>query len=105
MTDTAESVHQRAQRTRLGRVTWARLLVAENGLRWTAYAALLAGLKHAGLFVERRLARLEQRHGFNARTGRAVNYEDLPRGDLSPEGEEGTPSHEWQRSLIGEVIV
>src|SRR5258708_2335827 len=105
MTDTAESVHQRAQRTRLGRVTWARLLVAENGLRWTAYAALLAGLKHAGLFVERRLARLEQRHGLNARTGRAVNYEYWQRWDWSLAGEEWTPSDEWKRSVIEEGML
>ena len=105
MTDTAESVHQRAQRSRVGRVRWARLLVAENGLRWTAYAALLAGLKHAGLFVERRLARLEQRHGLNARTGRAVNYEYWQRWDWSLAGEEWTPSDEWKRSLIEEVML
>src|SRR5260370_27598864 len=98
MTDTAESVHQRAQRTRLGRVTWARLLVAENGLRWTAYAALLAGLKHAGLFVERRLARLEQRHGLNARTGPARNYQYWQRWAWSLAAEEETASLEAIRS-------
>src|SRR5258708_13678891 len=105
MTDTAESVHQRAKRRRWGGVTWARLLVAENGLRWTAYAALLAGLKHAGLFVERRLARLEQRHGLNARTGRAVNYEYWQRWDWSLAGEEWTPSDEWRRWVIEEVML
>jgi cyclopropane fatty-acyl-phospholipid synthase-like methyltransferase len=79
--------------------------VAENGLRWTAYAALLSCLKHAGLFVETRMARLEQRYGLSARTGRAVNYEYWQRWDWSLKGEEWTPSDEWKRALIDEVML
>jgi ubiquinone/menaquinone biosynthesis C-methylase UbiE len=105
MTDTAESVLQRGQRARLGRIRWARLLVAENGYRWTAYAAVLAGMKKASLLVEKRMAGLEQRYGLSARTGRAVNYEYWQSWDWSSgQGEEWTPSEEWKRSLIDEVM-
>src|SRR5258708_40345067 len=104
MTETEESLHQRAQRTRLGGVRWGRLLVAENGVRWTAYAAVLSCLKHAGLFVEKRMARLEQRYGLSARTGRAVNYEDWQKWGWSLKGEEWTPSDGWERSRNDDVM-
>jgi ubiquinone/menaquinone biosynthesis C-methylase UbiE len=51
------------------------------------------------------MARLEQRYGLNARTGRAVNYEYWQRWDWSGRGEEWTPSEEWKRSLIDEVML
>jgi ubiquinone/menaquinone biosynthesis C-methylase UbiE len=89
----------------LGRVRWARLLLAENGFRWTAYAAVVAGLNRVSLVAQKRMARLEQRYGLSARTGRAVNYEYWQRWDWSGRGEEWTPSEEWKRSLIDEVML
>jgi SAM-dependent methyltransferase len=105
MNDSAETLTQREQRARLGRLRWARLLARENGYRWTAYAAVVAGLNRASLVAQKRMARLEQRYGLNARTGRAVNYEYWQRWDWSGRGEEWTPSAEWKRSLIDEVML
>jgi ubiquinone/menaquinone biosynthesis C-methylase UbiE len=79
--------------------------LAENGFRWTAYAAVVAGLNRVSLVAQKRMARLEQRYGLNARTGRAVNYEYWQRWDWSGRGEEWTPSAEWKRSLIDEVML
>ena len=70
MSETVRSVMQKEQRGRLGRIRWARVLMAENGARWTAYAALLAGLKNGARRIERRMARLEARNGLSGRTGR-----------------------------------
>jgi len=105
MTDSAESLLQREQRARFGRLRWARLLARENGYRWTAYAAVVAGLNHASRFAQKRMARLEQRYGLNARTGRAVNYEYWQGWDWSLQGEEWTPSEEWKSALIEEVML
>jgi len=105
MSDSAETVLQREQRARLGRLRWARLLARENGYRWTAYAAVVASLNRASRLAQRRMARLEQRHGLNARTGRAVNYAYWQGWDWSLGGEEWTPSEEWKRALIDEVMI
>jgi ubiquinone/menaquinone biosynthesis C-methylase UbiE len=51
------------------------------------------------------MARLEQRYGLSARTGRAVNYEYWQKWDWSLKGEEWTPSDEWKRSLIDDVML
>jgi cyclopropane fatty-acyl-phospholipid synthase-like methyltransferase len=105
MSDSAETVLQREQRARLGRLRWARLLARENGYRWTAYAAVVGGLNRASRLVQQRMARLEQRHGLHARTGRAVNYAYWQGWDWSLQGEEWTPSEEWKRALIEEVML
>jgi len=105
MSDSAETVLQREQRARLGRIKWARLLARENGYRWTAYAAVVAGLNHASRLVQTRMARLEQRHGLNARTGRAVNYAYWQGWDWSLQGEEWTPFEAWKQALIDEVML
>jgi SAM-dependent methyltransferase len=105
MNDSAEAILQREQRARFGRLRWARLLARENGYRWTAYAAVLAGLNHASRMVQERMARLERRYGLNARTGVAVNYAYWQGWDWSLQGEEWTPSEEWKRALIEEVML
>jgi ubiquinone/menaquinone biosynthesis C-methylase UbiE len=79
--------------------------LAENGFRWTAYAAVVAGLNRVSLVAQKRMARLEQRYGLSARTGRAINYEYWQRWDWSGRGEEWTPSEAWKRSLIDEVML
>jgi len=96
---------QQAQRERLGRIRWLRVLMAENGVRWTAYATLLAGLRRSVGAVEGRMARLESRLGLTGRTARAVNYEYWQQWDWSHQGEEWTPSDDWKQSLIDEVML
>lgn len=107
MTDAVRSQTepQRAPGQQLGRVRWARLLVAENGIRWTAYAAALGGLKQASRFVQGRMAQLERRHRLSGRNSVGVNYEYWQRWDWSRQGEEWTPSAEWKQSLIDDVML
>ncbi|TMB90665.1 MAG: class I SAM-dependent methyltransferase [Chloroflexi bacterium] len=105
MSETVRSVMQKEQRGRLGRIRWARVLMAENGARWTAYAALLAGLKNGARRIEGRMARLEARNGLSGRTGRGANYQYWQRWDWSHQGEEWTPSDDWKRSLIDDVML
>ena len=89
---------------KLGRVEWARLLVVENGVRWTAYAGLLGGLRKASSLVSERMTRLERGKALSGRTGRAVNYEYWQRWDWSSRGEEWTLSEDWKRALIDDVM-
>ena len=89
---------------RLGRVEWLRLLVAQNGLRWTTYASLLSALRKASGVVSDRMTQLERKRGLSGRTGRAVNYEYWQRWDWSRRGEEWTLSEDWKRSLIDDVM-
>jgi SAM-dependent methyltransferase len=96
---------QRPSEPQFGRVRWARLLVAENGIRWTAYAAALGGLKKASRFVQGRMARLERRYRLSGRNSVGVNYEYWQRWDWSRQGEEWTPSEEWKQSLIDDVML
>lgn len=91
-------------RTLPERIAWARLLMAENGIRWTAWSALLGTLRRASRVIERRIELLEKRHGLNGRTARAVNYDYWQRWDWSRQGEEWTPSEAWKQSLIDDVM-
>lgn len=88
----------------VGGLRWARLLARENGIRWTAYATLLGGLKFASRLLEGRMTRLEKKHGLGGRTAVAVNYEYWQRWDWSSAGEEWTLSEEWKQSLIDDVM-
>jgi SAM-dependent methyltransferase len=89
----------------VGRLRWVRLLAAENGIRWTAYAAVLGGLKQASRLVQGRMAKLEHRYRLSGRNGVGVNYEYWQRWDWSRQGEEWTPSSEWKQSLIDDVML
>jgi len=55
----------------------------ENGIRWTAYAAVLGGLKATSRGLQGRMARLEARHGLSGRNSAGVNYEYWQRWDWS----------------------
>lgn len=90
---------------KLGRIGWARLLVIENGLQWTAYAGLLKALKEAIRIVQGRMATLEQHRGLEGRNSVAVNYETWQRWDWSSQGEEWTPSLAWKQSVIDYVML
>jgi SAM-dependent methyltransferase len=94
-----------ARNQRLGRIGWARLLIRENGIRWTAYAGIVGGLRAATRFVQARMANLEERHGLSGRNSRGVNYEYWQRWDWALAGEEWTPSEAWKRSLIDDVML
>jgi SAM-dependent methyltransferase len=96
---------QRPSGQQVGRLRWARLLAAENGVRWTAYAAALGGLRKASRFVQGRMSRLERRYRLNGRNSLGVNYEYWQRWDWSRQGEEWTPSAEWKQSLVDEVML
>jgi SAM-dependent methyltransferase len=87
------------------RVRWARLLAAENGIRWTAYAAALGGLKKASRLVQGRMAKLENRYRLSGRNSLGVNYEYWQRWDWSRQGEEWTLSAEWKQALIDDVML
>lgn len=101
----SQSEPQPQSRRQFGRVRWARLLVAENGVRWTAYAAALGGLKKASRFLQGRMAQLERRYRLSGRNSAAVNYEYWQRWDWSRQGEEWTPSEEWKQALVDDVML
>jgi SAM-dependent methyltransferase len=84
---------------------WTQLLIAENGLRWTAYAAMHSALRKATRLVNDRMIRLERRHGLEGRTSVGVNYQLWQHWDWSRRGEEWTPSEEWKQSLIDDVML
>jgi SAM-dependent methyltransferase len=86
------------------RLEWVRMLINENGWRWTGYAALLGGLRKTTQLLQARMARLEQRHGLPGRNGRAVNYRYWERWNWSRQGEEWTVSTEWKQALIDDVL-
>jgi cyclopropane fatty-acyl-phospholipid synthase-like methyltransferase len=101
----SRTVTDEAPALQLGRIRWARLLVAENGWRWTAYAGLLGGLKKASRLLQGRMAQLESRHQLGGRNSVAVNYKYWQHWDWSRHGEEWTPSEEWKQSLITDVML
>jgi ubiquinone/menaquinone biosynthesis C-methylase UbiE len=88
----------------LRRARRARQLLAENGLRWTLYAALLGGFRKAGRAIYERMVRLERKQHLSGWNPVAVNYQVWQDWDWSNLGEEWTPSEEWKRSLIDEVM-
>ncbi|MDQ6883916.1 MAG: class I SAM-dependent methyltransferase [Candidatus Dormibacteraeota bacterium] len=89
----------------LRRAQRARQLMAENGLRWTIYAALLGGFRKAGHAVYERMVRLELQHQLSGRNTVALNYQRWQDWDWSNLGEEWSASEEWKQSLIDEVML
>lgn len=90
----------------LRKIERARKVVATNGLRWTAWAALFGGLQRATHFTYERMVNLEQKHGLRGRNSLERIYrmyqEEI---DWSHLGEQWTPSEEWKQALIDEVML
>ncbi len=105
MSTTQPAERWEASPEQLPRSRWARLLIAENGIRWTAYAALHSWLRTASRLVNDRMVRLERRHGLEGRTSVGVNYQLWQHWDWSRRGEEWTPTEEWKQSLIDDVML
>jgi SAM-dependent methyltransferase len=93
-----------ARGDRLGRLALAQRYLSENGLRWTAYAALFGGLTRANHAVYQQMVRLERRHALSGRNSVAENYRVWDGWDWSGGGEEWTHSEEWKQSLIDDVM-
>lgn len=91
-------------RRQLRRVQRARQLIAENGFRWSIYAALLGSFRKASHAIYARMVQLERQHQLSGWNPVAVNYDVWQDWDWSNLGEEWTPSDEWKQSLIDEVM-
>jgi hypothetical protein len=82
-----------------------RILLAGNGVRWSAYDSMLALLRWAGSRVYARMLRLEERRGLDGVNSIRSNYDAWQRWDWSRKGEEWTSSETWKQSLIDEVML
>jgi SAM-dependent methyltransferase len=89
---------------RLGRLARTQRYLAQNGVRWSAYAALFGGLTRANHAVYQRMVRLERKHALSGRNSVEDNYRVWDDWDWSRGGEEWTHSEEWKESLINDVM-
>jgi SAM-dependent methyltransferase len=104
MTTTAALGPADARGRRPGRLGRAQNYLAQNGLRWSAYATLFGALTRANHAVYQRMVRLERRHALSGRNSVEHNYRVWEEWDWSRRGEEWTHSEAWKQSLIDDVM-
>lgn len=103
---TAGVAHREGSRPTLAqRITQLRLLLSDNGLRWTVCFALRHLLKKNLDALEGHLAYLERTHGLPGNTSVRRNYEKWQHHDWQRAGEEWTISPQWKEALIEEVML
>jgi ubiquinone/menaquinone biosynthesis C-methylase UbiE len=85
-----------------------KLLIRENGWRWTALFLADAGMRKsvgwAPKFFQKSMRRIEDVHGIEGINSRAMNREIWRSWDWSRMGEEWTQSTEWKNSLLRDVL-
>jgi ubiquinone/menaquinone biosynthesis C-methylase UbiE len=92
-------------------VFWKRLprrlhrSLARNGVRWTAYASVLALLRQASKVIQRRMIELERKHGLAGSNNIRSLYDMWQWYDWRLKGEEWSPSPIWKQSVIDHVMV
>lgn len=96
---------KQASRPLAGAIGRLRILLADNGLRWSAYYSMLAVLRWAGSRIYGRMIRLEERRGLTGVNSIRSNYDAWQRWDWSRKGEEWTSSEAWKQSLIDDVML
>jgi SAM-dependent methyltransferase len=82
-----------------------RILLSENGLRWTFYLLLRRLAPGLSKLLDRRMKTLETRYGLPGDKSVARNYFEWQTHDWKAGGEEWSPSLEWKQSLIDHVLL
>lgn len=82
-----------------------RLLIADNGLRWTGAYLLYVISKRKSVRLSRFLRKLEEKSNLPGEHSAGMNYFIWQTYDWSAQGEEWTPSEGWKQTLIDEVLL
>lgn len=82
-----------------------RLVVRENGLRWTFWFGLYYLSSQLAEFAHGRMTRLRQTLGLPGLNSPAINRLVWDAWDWAAQGDEWTVSEDWKRSLVAQVMV